>query len=83
MSNCDCQKNIKKDPVGDGIPITAVNATIAKKSIGDLQLITTLVATTAGMIFGIRGIGVGQQDPLLIYALLVHWFSLLVFGSDY
>ena len=83
MSNCDCQKNIKKDPVVDGVPITAVNATTAKKSIGDLQLKTTLVATTAGMFFGIRGIGVGQQDPLLIYALLVHWFSLLVFGSDY
>ena len=77
------RKTLTKTLLGDGVPITAVNATTAKKSIGDLQLITTLVATTAGMFFGIRGIGAGQQDPLLIYALLVHWFSLLVFGSDY
>ena len=42
MSNCDCPENIKK-PIGDGL------------------LITTIAATVAGIFFGLRRVGVGQQ----------------------
>ena len=63
MSNCDCQKNLKK-PIGDGL------------------LITTVAATTTGIFFGLRGVGVGQQGALLTSALLVYLVSLPVFRSD-
>ena len=46
MSNCNCQKNIKK-PIGDGLPITTVATTVAEKPIGDGLPITSGAATVA------------------------------------
>ena len=47
MSNCDCQKNIKK-PIGDGL---IVAATVVEKPIRDGLLITTVAATAAGIFY--------------------------------
>ena len=44
MSNCDCQKNIKK-PFGDEVSITTVVATATKEPNGDRLLITTIATT--------------------------------------
>ena len=46
MSNCNCQKNIKK-PNGDELSITTVATTVAGKPIGDGLPITTVAATVA------------------------------------
>ena len=45
MSDCDCQKNIKI-PMDDG---STVEATAAKKPIGDGSPITTVAATVVGI----------------------------------
>ena len=70
MSNCDCQKNIKK-PFGDEVSITTVVATATKEPIGDNLLITTIAATAAVIFFGLRAVGIGQQGALLISTSLV------------
>ena len=71
MSNCDCQKNIKK-PINDG---STLDATAAKKAIGDGPLITTVATTTAGIFFGLRAVGMGQHNELLTSTSLVYWLS--------
>ena len=63
MSNCDCQKNIRK-------------------SIGDGLLKTPVAATAAGIFFGLRAVGVGQQGVLLTSTSLVYLMLLPVFRSD-
>ena len=55
MGDCDSQKNIKK-PIEDG---SAVNATAAKKPIGDGLIITTVAITAAVINFGLRLLGLG------------------------
>ena len=60
MNNSDCQKNIKK-PIDDG---STVDATAAKKPIGDGLLITTVVSTTVGIFYTLRVAGVGQHNAL-------------------
>ena len=52
MSNCDCQKNIKK--LGP-----TVDATTAKKPIVDGLLITTVASTIVGVFYALRAAGVG------------------------
>ena len=47
MSECDCQKNIKK-PIDDGS---------TRKLIGDGLIITIVAATTAVMFFGLSLLG--------------------------
>ena len=71
MSNCDCQKNIKK-PINDG---STVDATATKKPVGDGTLITTIAATTARIFFGLRAVGMGQHDALLTSTSLVYLLS--------
>ena len=53
----DCQENIK-EPTGYG---TAMAATDAQKPIGDGPLITAIAATTVGIFFGLRAMGVGDD----------------------
>ena len=71
MSNCDCQKNIKMY-INDG---STVDATAAKKPIGDEPLITTVAATIAGMFFGLRTVRVRQHNALLTSTLLIYLLS--------
>ena len=71
MSNCDCQEKIKK-PIEDG------PATVAEKPIGDGLLITTIAATAAGMLSGLRVMGAGQHNALLTSMSMVWLFSLPV-----
>ena len=47
-----------------------------EKSIGDGVFITTIAATTAGMFFSLREIGVEQHDALLASTSLVWLMSL-------
>ena len=42
-----------------------------EKTIEHLQLIVILVATTAGIFFGLRGVGVGQNGAALASTSLV------------
>ena len=74
MSNCDCQKNIKK-PFGDEVSITTVVATATKEPNGDRLLITT-IATTVVIFFGLKTVGVGQQGALLTSTSLVYFMFL-------
>ena len=53
ISDCYCQKNIKK-PINDG---SIVDATAAKKPVGDGPLIATGAVTTAVIFFGLRVAG--------------------------
>ena len=71
MSDCDCQKNIKK-PINDG---STVDATAGKKPIGDGLLIATIAATTAVIFFGLRVVGVRQHNALLTSTSLVYLLS--------
>ena len=66
MSDCDCQKNIKKS-IDDR---STVDATAAKKPIGDELLITTAASTTVGIFYALRAAGVGQHNALLTSMLL-------------
>ena len=68
MSNCDCQKNIKK-PIKDG---STVDTTAAKKPVGDGPLITTVAATTVAIFYALRAAGVGQPNALLTSTSLVY-----------
>ena len=61
MSDCDRQKNNKK-PIDDG---STVDATAAKKPIGDGLIITTVSTTTAIIFFGLRLVGMRQGNALL------------------
>ena len=75
MSNCDCQKNIKK-PIGDEVSITTIADVDAKEPIGDGLLITTVAATAAVIFFGLRAVGTGQQAALLTSTWLVYFMFL-------
>ena len=75
MSNCDCQKNIKK-PFGDEVSITTVVATATKEPNGDRLLITTITTTAAVICFGLRAVGVRQQGALLTSTSLVYFMFL-------
>ena len=68
MSNRDFQENIDDE--------TTVSDKVAEKPIGDGLFITIIAATTVGMFSGLRAIGVGQHDALLISTSLVWLFSL-------
>ena len=61
MGDCYCQKNIQK-PIDDG---STIDATAAKKAIGDGLLITTVASTTVGIFYALRAAGVGQHNALL------------------
>ena len=71
MKDCDCQKNNKK-PIDDG---STVDATVAKKPIGDGLLITTVTAIATGIFFGLRALGVGQQRALLTSTSFVYFVT--------
>ena len=73
MSNCDCQENIE-----DEQSITTVAATADKEPItfGDGLLITTVTSTAAAIFFGLRALGIGQQDALLTSTSLVSFMFL-------
>ena len=71
MSNRNRQKNNKK-PIDHG---PTVDATAAKKPIGDWSLISTAVALTRANFFGLRTVGVGQQGELLTSTSFVYFLS--------
>ena len=75
MSDCDCQKNIKK-PIDDGSTIGDV-----RKPIGDGLLITTVASTPVGIFYALRAAGVGQHKALFRFTLLVWFLSLPVWKS--
>ena len=72
MSDCDYQENIK-EPIEYGLTIAYA---AAEKPDG--LLITTIAATTVGMLFGLRAMGVGQHDALLTSTSLLWLLSLAV-----
>ena len=72
MGDCDCHKNIKKC-IDDG---STVDATAAKKPIGDGLLITTVASTTIGTFCALRAAGVGQGNPLLTSTSMACFMSL-------
>ena len=74
MSDCDRQKSNKKT-IDDG---TTVDATAAKKPIGDGLIIITVAATTTVTFFGLRLVGMRQGNALLTSTLLAWFISLLV-----
>ena len=55
-----------------------VVAMFAEKPIGDGLLIIAVAATTSGIIFGLRGMGVGQNDALITSTTLAWLMSLPV-----
>ena len=66
MSDCDCLKNIKKsEPTVDDV----------RKSIGDGMLIATVATMTAIMFFGLRVVGVRQDNALSTSTSLVYLLS--------
>ena len=71
MSECDCQKNIKK-PIDDE---STVDSTAAKKPIADGLLITTVACTTDGIFYAVRAAGVGQHNALLTFTSLAWLMS--------
>ena len=71
MTECDCQKNIKK-PIDDG---STVDSTAAKKPIADRLLITTVACTTVGIFYAVRAAGVGQHNALLTFTSLAWLMS--------
>ena len=74
LSEHDRQKNNKKtiDDDDDG---STVDATAAKKPIGDGLLITTVTAMAAGICFGLRTVGIEQQGALLTSTSFVYFLS--------
>ena len=69
MSDCDCQKNIKRlEPTVDDV----------QKPIGDGLLITTVASTTVGIFYALRAAGVGQHNALITstcwHALCLYMF---------
>ena len=71
MSECDCQKNIKK-PIDDE---STVDSTAAKKPIADGLLITTVACTTVGIFYAVRAAGVRQHNALLTFTSLAWLMS--------
>ena len=67
----DCQEKIKKSVEDE--PTEA-----AEKPIGDRPFIDFTTATTVGIFFALRAMGVGQHDALVISTSLVWLFSLSV-----
>ena len=65
MSDCDCQKNIKK-PINDG----------SKKPNEDGLLIAIMAAATAVIFFSLRIVGMRQDKALSTSTLLVYLLSL-------
>ena len=74
MGDCDCQKNIQK-PIDDG---STIDATAAKKPIGNGLLITTVAFTTVGIFYAVRAAGVGQHNALSTSSSLAWFMSLPV-----
>ena len=74
MSDCDRQKNNKKT-IDDR---STVDATAAKKPIGDGLIIITVAATTAVIFFGLRLVGMRQGNALLTSTSLAWFLSLPV-----
>ena len=72
MSNCHCQKNIKK-LIDDG---STVDTTTSKKPMGDELLINTVASTTVGIFFVLKAAGVGQHNALLTSTSLAWFMSL-------
>ena len=72
MSNCHCQKNIKK-LIDDG---STVDTTTSKKPMGDELLINTVASTTVGIFFALKAAGVGQHNALLT-SMSLAWFMSL------
>ena len=79
MSNCDRQENFEdpikdasnfdcKKNIGDRLIINIIGASNFdhKKNIGDGLIITMVTATTAGIFFALRMVGVEQQNALLV-----------------
>ena len=67
----DCQENINKLTEDE-------TAGSAEKPIGDVPFIPFTAATTVGIFFVLRVMGVGQHDALVIPTSLVWLFSLPV-----
>ena len=67
MSDCDCQKNIKK---------TELTIDDVKKPIGDGFFITTVASTTVGISYTLRAAGLGQHNALLTSTSLAYFMSL-------
>ena len=72
MSNCHCQKNIKK-LIDDG---STVDTTTSKKPMGDELLINTVASTIVGIFFALKAAGVGQHNALLTSTSLAWFMSL-------
>ena len=73
MSNCDCQKNIKKT-IEDGL-ITSVDTMGAKKRVGDGLFINTVTVTVARILLALRVVSVRQRGALLASTSLVYLMS--------
>ena len=67
MSDCEYCQNKNNDDL---------DATAAKKPIGDGLVITTVVATAAATFFNLRMTGVGQHNALLTSTSLAWFMSL-------
>ena len=78
LSEHDSQKN-NKITIDDDDGST-VDATAAKKPIGDGLLITTVTAMVAGICFGLRTVGIEQQGALLTSTSFVYFSSFLGLG---
>ena len=72
MSNCHCQKNIKKLIDNE----STVDTTTSKKPVGDELLINTVASTTVGIFFALKAAGVGQHNALLTSTSLAWFMSL-------
>ena len=75
MSDCNCQKNIKKsEPTIDDVKKPTwdranIASTVAKKPDG--LLMTSVAATAIRIFFGLRAVGVGNLSALLTSTSLV------------
>ena len=56
---CDCQESIDDDEA-------TVAATVTEKLIGDGLLMTAVATTAAGIFFGLSGMGMVQNNALII-----------------
>ena len=74
LSEHDSQKN-NKATIDDDDDGSTVDATAAKKPIGDGLLITTVTAMAAGICFGLRTVGIEQQGALLTSTSFVYFLS--------
>ena len=74
LSEHDRQKNNEKS-IDDDDDGSTVDATAAKKPIGDGLLITTVTVMAAGICFGLRTVGIEQQGALLTSTSFVYFLS--------